>query len=50
VEKALISLGPNELKELLKDNETRVSCQFCSSEYIFTQGDINAMILQASNA
>lgn len=49
VEKALISMGEESLKELLEDDETEVSCHFCNKKYIFTKNDIE-QILKSSKA
>lgn len=40
VEKALISVGRDELLEMAKDEKTEVSCQFCNKKYVFTPSDI----------
>ncbi len=40
VERALISLGPEELRELAQDETTEVGCQFCDKKYRFTASDI----------
>ena len=48
VEKALISIGNDELKQMIEDNETvEVKCHFCSSAYHFTNSElINIMNLR----
>lgn len=40
VERALISTGKDELLDMAKDKETKVSCQFCNKEYVFTPEDL----------
>ncbi|MCL2050958.1 MAG: Hsp33 family molecular chaperone HslO [Lachnospiraceae bacterium] len=41
VEKALISIGKDELLQMIKDNETvEVKCHFCNSAYYFTNSDL----------
>ena len=40
VEKALISVGKQELEEMAKDNGTEVCCHFCDKKYRFTAQDI----------
>lgn len=43
VEKALISVGRDELLEMAKDEKTEVSCQFCNKKYVFTPADIKKL-------
>ncbi|MCD7774795.1 MAG: Hsp33 family molecular chaperone HslO [Clostridiales bacterium] len=44
VEKALISLGKNELHDMAKEENTKVSCQFCNKTYSFSEKDILNLI------
>lgn len=45
VEKALISLGKEELTEIAKENkETEIECHFCDKKYVFTSEEINKLI------
>ncbi len=45
IEKALISLGKNELLEIAKDNkDEEVVCHFCSKKYNFTPTDLKNLI------
>ncbi len=44
VEKAIISVGKDELREMANDEVTEVKCHFCPSVYKFTSEDINALI------
>ncbi len=39
VERAMISLGKNELLDMAKDAQTKVFCHFCNKEYIFTSDE-----------
>ncbi|MFP5527356.1 Hsp33 family molecular chaperone HslO [Peptococcus simiae] len=44
-EKALISLGPKDLKEiLLEDGQADVKCHFCTESYHFSAEDLQALI------
>ena len=50
MERALISLGKNELNKMLaeqiaegKDEQLEVNCRFCNKKHIFTREDINNM-------
>ena len=47
VEKALISLGENELKDMAKDPETQVECHFCDKKYSFTSQEILKLVENA---
>ncbi len=47
VEKALISLGENELKDMAKDPETQVECHFCDKKYSFTSQEILKLVESA---
>ena len=44
VERALISLGKEELENLAKENETEVKCDFCNKAYKFDSKQINRLI------
>ncbi len=44
VEKAIISVGKEELIEMAKDEKTEVKCHFCPSVYEFTSEDIKKLI------
>ncbi len=44
VEKALISLGPKQLKEILEDPVTTVDCHFCNKQYSFTSEEVRDLI------
>lgn len=45
VEKALISLGKQQLTEIYNDGkEEQIKCQFCGQEYIFTNDDIGGLL------
>ena len=44
VEKALISLGENDLKEMAEDEETEVKCHFCGKAYKFTSQEVLGFI------
>ena len=48
VERALISVGKEELLEMSNDEQTEVCCQFCDKKYIFTPSDIKKLVLRAS--
>ncbi len=47
VEGALISTGIEELEDMMKDEKTEVSCQFCDKKYVFTPEDIKTLINKA---
>ena len=40
VEAALLSTGEAELRDMAKQPETRVQCQFCDREYVFTAQEL----------
>ena len=40
VERALISLGPEELADMAREETTEVGCQFCDKKYYFSASDI----------
>ncbi len=48
VSKALISMGLEELEDIMKDEKTEVCCQFCDKKYVFTSSDIGELIKQSS--
>lgn len=48
VEAALISTGKDELTDMMNDEKTEVSCQFCDNKYVFTPGDIKQLIKRAT--
>lgn len=48
IEKALISIGENDLKEIYEDNkEEEVVCHFCNKKYKFTHEDIGKLLESA---
>ena len=47
VEGALLSTGVEELTDMMQDEKTEVSCQFCDKKYVFTPSDIGALIRKA---
>lgn len=44
VEKAIISVGKEELREMAEDEVTEVKCHFCPSVYKFSSDDIKQLI------
>lgn len=44
VEQALLSMGREELTNLLEDEKTEVSCHFCDKKYTFTKADIERLL------
>ena len=48
VEKALISLGKEELEMMAEDEITEVKCHFCDKKYNFTPADIKKIIESAN--
>ena len=49
VSKALISMGREELSDIMKDERTEVCCQFCDKKYVFTPADIAKLIEQSDS-
>jgi len=48
VERALISMGREELLNMAGENKANeVTCQFCDKVYVFTPGDLKALLCQA---
>jgi len=43
-EKGLLTLPDNDLKELLQDDVTETSCQFCRAKYEFTKEEIQTLV------
>jgi len=51
VEKAIVSLGENDLKELIADNEPiEVSCHFCNTNYVFTPEEMQEILVRSGRA
>ncbi|NLP35333.1 MAG: Hsp33 family molecular chaperone HslO [Clostridiales bacterium] len=47
VEKAIISIGEKDIKEMIEDNETvEVNCQFCSEHYHFSIDELKDILKQ----
>lgn len=47
VERAIISIGREELKRIYEEEESiKVTCQFCDKEYSFSKEEIGRMLLQ----
>ena len=50
VEKAIISIGKKELKDMIHDGEPiEVNCQFCDRKYRFTVEDLKGLLTRASH-
>lgn len=48
VEKALISIGKKELKEMIKEGkDVELNCHFCNKNYIFTPTDLQNIVTKA---
>ena len=47
-EKALISVGKQGLSEMAEDETTEVCCQFCDKKYLFSSGQIKALMERAT--
>lgn len=45
MEKALISLGRDNLQELLNDDTTELQCHFCNKKYVFSKDEIAKFLL-----
>lgn len=48
MEDALVALGIKDLKELLKQRETEVFCEYCRTSYLFTPAQIEAVLKRIS--
>ena len=49
VERALMSIGKEELKKLIEeDGKAELSCQFCSNKYNFDKDDLTALLEEIS--
>ena len=44
VAKMLISLPKEDIQEIAEDEQTEISCNFCSSRYLFTKKEIQSII------
>ncbi len=50
VEKALISLGSEELSKIIEeDGKAELSCQFCSNKYHFSKEDLEKLVEEIEN-
>lgn len=50
VEDAIISVGPREIEEILKeDKKAEVSCYFCDKVYDFDESDLERMLKKAKD-
>jgi molecular chaperone Hsp33 len=50
VEKAIISIGEKDIKEMIEDNEPiEVNCQFCSRHYYFTVDEMKRILSKSRN-
>ncbi len=46
-EKALISLGPDELASLIEEGQAIIDCHFCHAQFIFTKADLEELLANA---
>jgi len=45
MEEVLISLGEQELEEILKmENKAEISCHFCNKKYLFGENELRSML------
>ena len=50
VEKALISLGSEEIEKIIaEDGKAELSCHFCSNKYEFNEDDLKALLAEMKN-
>ena len=49
VSKALISMGREELSDIMKDERTEVCCQFCDKKYKFSASDLRGLLNKIEN-
>ncbi len=48
VEKAVISIGPKEIREMIRDNEPiEVNCHFCNKHYSFSVEELQGLLQKA---
>ncbi len=49
VERALITLGPTELKDMIRDQHgAKVDCHFCNKRYAFDEAELEALVRAAT--
>jgi molecular chaperone Hsp33 len=46
-EKALISLGADELASLIEEGQAIIDCHFCHRQFVFTKADLEAILADA---
>ncbi|MFU0828300.1 MAG: 33 kDa chaperonin [Lachnoclostridium sp.] len=45
VEKAIISIGPKDIQEMIKENKPiEVNCHFCNTHYVFSVDELQALL------
>lgn len=50
VERALVSIGADELKKIIdEDGKAELSCQFCSNKYNFTKDELEKLLAEMKN-
>lgn len=50
IEKAIISIGEKEIKEMIEEGETiEVNCHFCNSKYAFTVDELKALLRKSKS-
>ncbi len=50
IERVLISLGKEELHEIIKERgKVEVGCQFCNKVYTFNEDDVNNLFIESEN-
>ena len=50
VERALVSIGADELKKIIdEDGKAELSCQFCSKKYNFTKDELEKLLAEMKN-
>ena len=50
LERALISIGENDLRDILKqDGQAELTCQFCGKKYLFNREDLEQLLKEATD-
>lgn len=44
IERALITMGAEDIKELKQDEKIQIECHFCDKKYVFTREELESMV------
>ncbi len=48
VTEMLIAMGEVEMRQMMEEEETRVTCDYCATDYVFPRAELQALLSEAT--